>query len=72
MLLDLIVQIHDMQDVQELAFVLVETFYLYVKDGSRVHVNAVVLLDIFCQAYFVLVLDLHELAPCVLIVYIWL
>ena len=71
-LLDLVVQIHDMKDVQELSLILVETFYLYVKDGSRIHFNAVVLPDIFCQTHFVLVLDLHELAPCVLIVYIWL
>ena len=72
MLFDLVVQVHDMQDVEELSLILVETFYLHVENGARVNIDAVVFLDIFRQAYFVLVLDLHELTPCVLIVYIWL
>ena len=70
MLLDLVVQIHDMQDIQELTFVLMQTLHLHVEDRARVNVNSVVLLDIFCKTYFVLILDLHELASCALILHI--
>ena len=59
-LLDLVIQIHDMQDVQELTFVFVETFYLNVEDGSGIDFNTVVLQDIFRKADFVLVLDVEE------------
>ena len=50
-----------MEDVHQLPLVLVKPLHLHVKDGGRIHLNAVVLLDIFCQAQLVLVLDLHEL-----------
>ena len=72
MLLDLIVQVHDMQDVQELALVLMETFYLHIEDGSRINVDPIVLLDIFRQPHFILVLDLHKLTSRVFIIYIGL
>ena len=68
MLLDLVIQIHDMENIQQLALILVETLYLYVKDRSRVHGDSVMLLDIFCQAYLVLVLDIHEFLLSLLIV----
>ena len=71
MLLDLIVQVHNMQYIQELAFIFVETFYLHVKNGARVHVNAVVFFNVFSETHFILVFDLHKFTSCVLIFHIW-
>ena len=71
MLFDLIVQIHDMQDVEELTFILMQTFYLHIENRARVNINTVVLFDIFRKADFVLILDLHKLASCTVIIYIW-
>ena len=70
MFLDLIVQVHNMQYIQELAFIFVETFYLHVKDRTRINVDAIVLFDVFCETYFILVFDLHEFTSCVLIFHI--
>ena len=71
MLLDLIIQIHDMQDIQKLAFIFMQTFYLHIEDRTGIHVDSVVLFNIFCKADFVLVFDFHELASCVFIIHIW-
>ena len=60
MLFDLIVQIHNMHNIQQLTFVFVETFYLYVKDRSWIYFDSVVLQNIFCQTLFVLILNIHE------------
>src|SRR5699024_9306493 len=57
-----------MQDIQELTFIFMQTFYLYVEDRARIHIDSVVLLDVFCKADFVLVFDLHEFASCFLII----
>ena len=32
MLFDLVIQIHYMQDIKQLTFVFVQTFYLYIED----------------------------------------
>ena len=37
-----------------------ETFYLYIENGTRINVDYVVLLDVFCQSQFILVLDVHK------------
>ena len=37
-----------------------ETFYLYIENGTRINVDSVVFLDVFCQAQFILVLDVHK------------
>ena len=50
-----------MENVHQLSLVLVETLHLHVEDGIGIHFQPIVLLDIFCQAELVLVLDLHEL-----------
>ena len=68
MLLDLVVQIHHMQDVQQLALVLMETLYLHVEDGARIYGDSVVLQDVFRQTHLVLVLDIHELLLGLLVV----
>ena len=70
MLFDLVVQIHHMQNVHQLTFVLMQTFYLYIKDGTRIYFNAVVFLDVFCQTQLVLIFDLHEFLLCFWIIYI--
>ena len=58
--LDLVVQIDNMQDIQELTFVLVKSLNLYIEDGVRVYFYAIVLEDVFSQTLFVLELDRHE------------
>ena len=68
MLLDLVVQIHYMQNVQQLALVLMETLYLHVEDGARIYGDSVVLQDVFRQAHLVLILDIHELLLGLLVV----
>ncbi len=50
-----------MEDVHQLPLVLVETLHLHVEDGIGIHLDTVMLLDIFCQTKLVPVLDLHEL-----------
>lgn len=50
-----------MQDIHQLTLVLMQTLYLYVKDGSWIHFDTVVLTDIFCKANLVLIFDVHEL-----------
>ncbi len=60
MLLDFIIQIHNVQDIQQLPFIFVQTFHLYVKDRTRVYVDTVVLFDIFCQTDLILVFDVHK------------
>ena len=59
-----------MEDVHALTLVLMETFYLHIEDGTRIHVDAVVLLDILGKAQLVMVLDVHELllASCIVCV----
>ena len=47
-----------------------QTFYLYIKDGTRIYFNAVVLLDVFCKTQLVLIFDLHEFLLCFWIIYI--
>ena len=60
MLFHLVIQIHHMQDVQQLALILMKSFHLYIKDGSWIHFNSIVLQYVFCQAFLVLILDAHE------------
>ena len=57
-----------MKDVEKLSLVFVETLYLYIKDGAGIHIDAVVLLDVFCQTNLVLILNIHELLLTFLIV----
>ena len=45
-----------------------QTFYLYIKDGTRIYFHAIVLLDVFCQTQFVLILDVHKLLLHLLII----
>ena len=41
-----------------------QTFYLHIKDGTRIYFDAVVLFDVFCKTQFVLIFDIHELLLC--------
>jgi len=66
--LDLVVQIDNMQDVQELTFVLVKSLNLYIEDGVRVYFYAIVLKDVFSQTLFVLELNVHEFLECFFII----
>ncbi len=50
-----------MEDIHQLTLIFMETLYLYIKDGAGIHINAVILLDVFCQAELVLVLNVHKL-----------
>ena len=59
-----------MKDVHELSLVLVKTFYLNIEDGTRIDIDAVVLLDVLCKTDLVLVLDVHELLLALLVIHI--
>ena len=61
---------HHMHDVHELTFVLMQSLYLAVKDRPRIHINAVVLFDIFCKTNLVLIFDVHELLLTFLVIHI--
>ena len=67
-LFQLIVEIHHMKDVQKLTLILVQTFYLYIKDGTGIYLDTVVLHDVLSQTHFVLVLDIHKLLLRLLVV----
>ena len=58
--LKLVIQVHDMQDIQQLALVFMQSLDLYIKNRTGIHVNAVVLGNVFCQADLVLIFDVHE------------
>ena len=60
-LFELVIQVHNMQDVEELSLVLVQSLDLYVEDRSGIDFDSVVLEDVLGQTDFVLVLDVHEL-----------
>ena len=49
-----------------------QTLYLYIKDGTRIYIDSIVLLDVFCQTDLVLILDVHELVLTLLIIHIQL
>ena len=68
MLLQIVIQVHHVQDVEQLALVLMQTLYLHIEDGSRIHIDAVVLLDILCQTHLVLILDVHKFLLCFLVI----
>ena len=56
MLLELIVLIHDMQNIEQLSLVLMQSLDLYIEDGVRIYINSIMILDILCQTDLVLVL----------------
>lgn len=49
-----------MQAVEQLSFVLVDTFDVDVKYGGRVHFNSVVFLQNLSQSQFILLFHLHH------------
>ena len=59
-----------MKDVHELSLVFMKTFYLNIEDGSRIDIDAVVLLDVLCKTDLVLVLNIHEFLLALLIIHI--
>ena len=66
--LELIVDVHDVQDIQQLTFILMQALDLHIENGPGVHGNTVVLLNVFGKAHLVTVLDLHELTLCFYVV----
>ena len=67
--LDLQIFINDVQCVQLLAFVLVETFYLDIEDRIRAYFQPLSLAQVSAQVFFVLVLDLKQLVENFVIVF---
>ena len=61
-----------MQDVHQLALILVQSLNLNIKNRTRIYIDAVVLFDVFCQTYLVLVLDVHKLVLALLVIHIQL
>ena len=57
-----------MKYVHQLALILMKSLYLHIKDGARIHIDPVVLLDVFRKAYFILVLDIQEFLLALLII----
>ncbi len=72
MILQFIVQIHHVQNIQQLSLVLMQPLHLYVENGAGIYFNTIVLQNIFCQTDLVLILDIHELLLCFLVVRIYL
>ena len=60
-MLDLQVHMEDLEDVEQLALVLMQTLDLHVEQGVGVHHHAVALQDQVGQAFFVVQLDVLEL-----------
>ena len=63
---------HHMQDVKQLTLIFMQSLNLYIKDGTGIHLNAVVLQNIFRKTYLVLVLNIHKFLLCLLIIRIYL
>ena len=53
-----------MKDVEQLALILMKTFYLNIKDGIWIYVHTVMFFDIFGEPDLILVLDIHKLLFC--------
>ena len=56
-----------MENVHQLALILMKPLDLHVENRARVHVNAVILLDISGKAQLILILDVHKLKLALLI-----
>ena len=67
---DLQIFIDDIQCVQLLTFVLVETFYLNIKDRIRAHFQSLSLAQVSAEVFFVLVLDLKQLVKNFVIIFV--
>ena len=65
-----IVQIHNVQDVQQLTFVLMKSLNLNVKNGMRIYLDTIMFQNIFGKSDLVLVFDVHKLLLRSLIIHI--
>ena len=61
-----------MQDVQKLALIFMQPFYLHVKYGARIYLDSVVFFYIFSQTHLILVFDIHKLFLALGIIRIYL
>ncbi len=68
MLLDLVIQIHYMQDIEKLSLILMQPLDLYIEDRARIDLHSVVFLDILGQTHLILIFDSHELLSGLLII----
>ena len=68
--LNLQIFINDIQCVQLLTFVLVETFYLNIKDRIRAHFQSLSLAQVSAEVFFVLVFDLKQLIKNFVIIFV--
>ena len=68
--LNLQIFINDIQCVQLLTFVLVETFYLNVKDRIRAYFQSLSLAQVSAQIFFVFVFDLKQLIKNFVIIFV--
>ena len=71
MFFQLIIQIHNVQNIEKLTLILVKTLHLHVKNRARIHLNAVVFFDIFCETHLVAVFDIHKFLLRLLIVRVY-
>ena len=66
--LDLIIQINDMQDIEKLSLILVQTLDLYIKNRIRIDFDVVMFQNISGEAFLVGALDRGKLLPLILVI----
>ena len=60
--LQVVIQPNDMQDIQQLSFIFMQTLHLNIKNGIRIDINPLCFLDILRQCNFVFLLDCRKSA----------
>ena len=58
-----------MENVHQLTLVLMKSLNLYIKNRVWINVNAVVLLNVLSQTYFILIFNIQEFLLAFLIIY---
>ena len=49
-----------MQDIQKLTLILMQSLYLYIKDGAGINLDTIVLQNVLRKTYLVLIFDIHK------------
>ena len=59
-ILNLVIEIHHVQDVHKLSLILVETLHHDIKDGVHIELDAVMLKDIARKSLLIMPLNCHK------------
>ena len=65
-----VTQVHNMQNVEKLSLVLMQTLYLYIENRIRVNIDAVMLLNVLGETLLIAELDAEELLLSSLVIHI--